>query len=260
MAEDGIRALVVEDSITQALRLTALLEEHGIHADRAATGEEALDHLSHNRADLILIDFHLPSMRGDELCRQIRMNPATAHIPILMLTDDVQDVVERQGLESGADDHIPKSIAADGLMARINALLRNRRRGLPFQVGAGLFQRHRVVAVDDSPTFLEHLRQELDHEGYEVTTFADGERAFAAVSQGGCDCALVDLVMPGMDGIELCRRLDELRTRSGVWFPLLMVTGRDTKDDMMRALEAGADDFVSKSSDAAIRRARIRAL
>src|SRR5581483_1263317 len=121
MAEEGTRALVVEDSLTQALRLTALLEEHGIRADRSATGEEALDHLSRSRAALILIDFHMPPMRADDLCRKIRMNPAPPHIPSLMVTDDVQDVVERQGLESCAVDHIPKSIAADGLMARINA-------------------------------------------------------------------------------------------------------------------------------------------
>jgi two-component system NtrC family sensor kinase len=185
MERNGTRVLVVEDSMTQALMLTALLADQGIHADHSETAEQALKYLGRNRPDLILIDFHLPSMRGDELCRQIRMNPATADILVLILTDDTQDAVERQGLESGADDHIPKSIATDGLMARINALLRNQRRtrGALFRPQANYFQRPRLVAVDDSPTFLGFIREELDHESYEVTTFTEGERAFEHVAR-----------------------------------------------------------------------------
>ncbi|MGE3648948.1 MAG: PleD family two-component system response regulator, partial [Reyranellaceae bacterium] len=116
--------LVVEDSDTQALQMLLLLEREGVQASRAATSEEALDYLSRNRPDLIVVDYHLPGMRGDELCRQIRMNPATSDIMVLILTDDIQGVVERQGLESGADDHLPKSTDTDALMARIQALLR----------------------------------------------------------------------------------------------------------------------------------------
>jgi two-component system NtrC family sensor kinase len=253
MQSDARHVLVVEDSETQALQLMALLEAEGLEARRSTTAEEALDHLSHSRPD---------RMRGDELCRQIRMNPATSDLLILILTDDVKGIVERQGLESGADDHVPKSTDSDALMARVHALLRNRRvapdalrhRQAPY------FHKHRVVVVDDSPTYLAFVEQELDHEGYAVATFAAGEEAIAHLNREGCDCILVDLVMPGIDGIELCRRLDHFRTRTGLWFPVLMVTGRDAKEDMMRALEAGADDFVSKQNDIAILRARIQAL
>lgn len=262
MEGTGPSLLVVEDSETQALRLLALLEDAGIRASHAATAEEALDYLGHNRPSLIVIDYHLPMMRGDELCRQIRMNSATSDILVLILTDDAQDSVERQGLESGADDYVPKSFDTDALLARIHALLRNqgpisgdfRRQHRPY------FQRQRVAIVDDSLTYLEYLRSELELEGYDITAVTSGEEALEHLGRNGCDCLLVDLVMPEMDGIELCRRLAHLRNRSGSWFPLLMVTGRDSKEDMMHALEAGADDFVSKSSDVAILRARIRAL
>jgi two-component system NtrC family sensor kinase len=262
MESQDRHVLVVEDSETQALKLIALLEDEGIRALRSATAEEALDHLSHSRPDLILVDYHLPRMRGDELCRQIRMNPATSDILILILTDDVKGIVERQGLESGADDHVPKSTDADALMARVHALLRNRRMtpAASLRRPATYFHKHRVVVVDDSPTYLAYVEQELNHEGYIVTTFSGGEAAIAHLNREGCDCILVDLVMPGIDGIEMCRRLDHFRNRTGLWFPVLMVTGREAKEDMMRALEAGADDFVSKSNDIAILRARIQAL
>jgi len=254
--------LVVEDSETQALKMMALLEEAGIRAWHSATAEDALDYLGGNRPNLIVIDYHLPWMRGDELCRQIRMNSATSDILVLILTDDAKDSVERQGLESGADDYVPKSVESDALMARIQALLRNqkRRADTSHRSQVSYFQKHRVAVVDDSLTYLEYLKKELEHDGYDVVAFEHGEEALDYLTKMSCDCLLVDLVMPKMNGFELCLKLDNLRTRSGSWFPLLMVTGRDSKEDMMHALEAGADDFVSKSGDIAILRARIRAL
>lgn len=252
--------LVVEDSATQALRMQLLLEQEGLSSAHAASAEEALDHLSRNHPDLVLVDYHLPGMRGDELCRQMRMNPATSDIMILILTDDVQGIVERQGLESGADDHVPKSTDPDALMARIHALLRNQRRLARPHASGQFFQRQRVVVVDDSPTFLEFARQQLEADGYQVTLFEGAQQALGHLGHDGCDCLIVDLMMPGMGGIELCQRLDRLRARTGSWFPILMMASHESKDDMMRALEAGVDDFINKSTDIAIVRARIRAL
>jgi two-component system NtrC family sensor kinase len=251
--------LVVEDSDTQALRLISLLEANALDADRAASAEEALTYLSRKQPDLILVDYHLPGMCGDELCRQIRLNPATRNILLIMLTGEVKDGLEQQGLESGADDHVPKSAEFDELLVRIHALLRTKRSGPDLGGASSFFRRHRVAIVDDSPTFLQYLDGELGEEGYEITTLPDAAAALDYITKHVCDCMLVDLVMPGIDGIELCQRLDSLRSGDWTWFPLLMVTARDSKEDMMRALEAGADDFVSKSSDTAILRARIRA-
>lgn len=257
---DSPQILVVEDSDTQALQMQLLLEREGLSSARAASAEEALDHLSRNRAELVVVDYHLPGMRGDELCRQIRMNPATSDIMMLILTDDVQGIIERQGLESGADDHLPKSTDPDALMARIHALLRNQRRLARPHAPVQFFQRQRVVVVDDSPTFLEFARQQLEADGYQVILFEGAQQALSHLGRDSCDCLIVDLMMPEMGGIELCQRLDQLRARTGAWFPILMVASHESKDDMMRALEAGVDDFINKSTDIAILRARIRAL
>jgi len=255
--------LIVEDSETQALQLRYLLEEEGWRVARASTGESALEELNRNLPALIIADYHLPGIRGDELCRRIRMNVRTRGIPILMLTMDEAHGSESAGLDSGADDYASKSVAPEILLLRVRTLLRNSiGRSAVLASHESLFRRARLLAVDDSPTYLEYLAETLDGEGYEVTKANGGNEALKRIAQATFDCVMVDLVMPDMDGVEVCRRITELERERIVGQPaaVIMLTSRETKEDMTRGLEAGADDFVGKSCDMAVLKARIRAL
>ena len=88
--------------------------------------EAALDSLNAKLPDLVIADFHLPGMNGDELTRQMRLNVRTRAIPVIMLTEARERAVERQGLESGADAYISKSAEQELIILRIRALLRRR--------------------------------------------------------------------------------------------------------------------------------------
>jgi DNA-binding response OmpR family regulator/anti-sigma regulatory factor (Ser/Thr protein kinase) len=255
--------LIVEDSETQALKLRFLLEHEGWRVSCAATGEAALEDLNRSLPALIIADYHLPGLRGDELCRRVRMNVRTRGIPILMLTMEQGFGTEPAGLDSGADDYLSKSVAPDILILRVRTLLRNAqgRLSLPGSPDP-LFRRARLLAIDDSPTYLAHLTEVLAGEGYDVTPACNGDEALGYLARGAFDCVVVDLIMPKMDGIEVCRRVAEL-TRKGKAGPppaIVMLTSSETQDDMTRGLEAGADDFVGKSSDMTVLKARIRAL
>ena len=85
-------------------------------------------------------------------------------------------------------------------------------------------------------------------------------KGWSAFAARPFDCVLVDLVMPDINGIEVCRRINELRRTMDNPIAVLMLTGRENKEDLTRALEAGADDFVGKSSDMPVLKGRIRAL
>src|SRR5580698_4762346 len=118
------RILVVEDSKTQASKMGMLLEEQGWQVSIAGTAEEALVSLGDPLPDLILLDYNLPGMRGDEFCRRIRMNMNARGIPILMMTASAPDTAEIRSLESGADDYASKLDGDQALLLRIRALLR----------------------------------------------------------------------------------------------------------------------------------------
>src|SRR5271154_4033567 len=119
-----IRIVVVEDSETQAFKLRLLLEEQGWQVTVAGAAEAALAGLGDPLPDLIIVDYHLPGMRGDEFCRRIRMNLNTRGIPILMMTSSAPRAAEIQSLESGADGYVSKSESVELLIVRIRALLR----------------------------------------------------------------------------------------------------------------------------------------
>jgi len=255
------RIMVVEDSETQALKMRYVLEAEGWEVISASSAEMSLDALNRTVPDLILVDYHLPGIRGDELCRRIRMNVNTRGIPVLMLTVEENHGAELHGLESGADDYVSKSVDAEILLARIRALLRKS----PSQTSVlspadSSFRRSRLLAIDDSPTYLQYLAEELGDEGYQVEQETSGRAGLDRLSTEAFDCALVDLEMPDLSGIDVCRRIVELRHKTDNFIAVLMLTARETKDDMTRGLEAGADDFVGKSSDLAVLKARIRAL
>ena len=255
------RIMLVEDSQTQAIKLRYVLEKEGWEVIWAATAQKAMEEINQRPPDLILLDFYLPGIRGDELCRRIRMNINTRSLPILMMTVEETDEAELHGLESGADDFVPKSVDADILLLRIRTLL-NKSRAQSSILGPAdsYFRRAKLLTIDDSATYLEYLADQLGKEGYQVEKSESGKEGLDRLIQDSFDCVLVDLVMPELDGIEVCRRITELRPTMDNPIAVLMLTGRENKEDLTRALEAGADDFVGKSSDIAVLKGRIRAL
>ncbi|MEO5336282.1 MAG: response regulator [Magnetospirillum sp. WYHS-4] len=258
---DRRRILVVEDSPTQAMLMQLRLEQEGFEAIVAPTAEAALESLGQVRPDLMLVDYHLPGIQGDELCRRVRMNINTQGIPILMLTAEQSAAAEVRGLESGADDYVGKAEDPDVLMLRIRALLRKSSTQVNLLMpDESFFRKARVLAIDDSPTYLELLRAELSEEGYTVETAASGLEGLGHLDAESFDCVLVDLVMPGMDGLEVIREIVSRQAVEDSPVVILMVSAQETKENAMRALESGADDFVGKSSDISVLKGRLRAM
>jgi two-component system response regulator RegX3 len=113
----------------------------------------------------------------------------------------------------------------------------------------------RVLVVEDEESFSDALSYMLRREGYEVDVATTGPDALTSFERTGADLVLLDLMLPGLSGTEVCR---ELRSRSHV--PIIMVTARDTEVDKVVGLELGADDYVTKPFSSRELLARIRAV
>ncbi|MDM8554728.1 response regulator [Desulfococcaceae bacterium HSG7] len=116
----------------------------------------------------------------------------------------------------------------------------------------------RILVVDDEPTLLDAIEAMLFKEGYDLVFAQDGHEALAKAAETPPDLILLDLMMPGMDGFEVCERLRADRHLGEV--PIIMLTAMDDKDSRLQGIKAGADDFIGKPYDIHELRARIRTI
>jgi phosphate regulon transcriptional regulator PhoB len=132
------RVLVVEDEPDIGDLLAFHLQREGFQVARATTGPEALRQLRAAPPDLVILDLMLPEMDGLEVCRRLRADPATAALPVIMLTAKGDEVDRVVGLEMGADDYVVKPFSPKEMLARVRAVLRRAHAGVsgaPLAVG-----------------------------------------------------------------------------------------------------------------------------
>lgn len=116
----------------------------------------------------------------------------------------------------------------------------------------------RILVVDDEDSICSLIRRRLEAEGYEVLTAEDGEKALRMALEWLPDLAILDVIMPRMDGLDLCRRMREDPKLANL--PVVFLTSRESVDDRIRGFEAGADDYLPKPFDLRELSLRIRAL
>jgi two-component system phosphate regulon response regulator PhoB len=168
------KILLVEDDASLVELVTYNLEKEGFDVVRTGDGEEALTLAEEEKPDLVILDWMIANLSGIEVCRRLRRAPATAHLPIVMLTARGDEADRVRGLETGADDYMTKPFSPRELIARIRAVLRRLRPALSggqleFAGIAMDTTAHRVTrdghTVSLGPTEFRLLRHFLEHPG-----------------------------------------------------------------------------------------------
>src|SRR5437588_5226055 len=120
----GKKIMIIEDESDVADLLTLNLRKAGFRTSTAADGVSGLQKARADRPDFIILDLMLPKMSGLEVCKILRTDPTTRHIPILMLTAKAEEIDRVVGLEFGADDYVTKPFSPREIALRIRAILR----------------------------------------------------------------------------------------------------------------------------------------
>jgi DNA-binding response OmpR family regulator len=246
------RILVLDDSLTVRMNLVEALTEAGQQTTPCATVAEARELLRDNEFDVVILDVLLPDGDGVEFLAEIRADPRTRRLAVLMLSSEEELADRIDGLDADADSYVGKPYDIDYLVAK--ALELAHADALDPTGPAGP---KRILAVDDSPTYLFRIAELIRDEGYDVLAARSGEEALELLAAQSVDCILLDLMMPGMSGQETCRRVKDEPTVRDV--PLIMLTSMEDRETMIDALSAGADDFIAKSAEFGVIAARIRA-
>jgi len=256
--------LLVEDSRVQAHTYKRLLELAGHTVRHAVSAEAAFQLCLEATPDLVVLDQYLGDKSGLEVCRRVKGDIALQVIPILVLTGSQKERDHIAALDAGADRFLSKENAADQLLAVINGLLKS---ALPaeFMENAGesrdaFLRGGRLLAIDDSRTYLNELSKKLLECGFQVTTATSGREGLALLEQETFHVAIVDVVMPEMDGFEVCRRARQWSDKNQKQLGLLILSGQENRQVLLQSLDSGADDFVSKAQDMDVILAHIKSL
>ena len=250
------RVLVIDDSATFRHEIRQALEGAGYEVQEAATGEEGLALSGAVRPDAVVVDGVLPGIDGATVIRRLKSDTALRDAPCLLLTAAEGTAEELRSLEAGADAYVRKSEDLGVILVRLAALLRGGSAAAT-DASPSLLGPKRLLAVDDSITYLHEIGGELRGEGYDVVLAKSGEEALELLTVQPVDCILLDLMMPGLSGQDTCRRIKQ----SAQWrdIPLVMLTARDDREAMIEGINAGADDYIAKSADFDVLKARLRA-
>jgi DNA-binding response OmpR family regulator len=251
------KVLVIDDSRTFREAMKEALQMAGYAVVTAASGEEGLCAAADIRPDAIVVDALMPGIDGPSVIRRVRMDTVLRQIPCVLLTASDDRREELRALDSGADAFVTKEEDLGIILARLAAVIRSAHR-LEGDSISSLSSPKRILAIDDSLTFLQKLTEHLHHAGCDVVLASSGEQALQLLAVQSVDCILLDLCMPGLSGTEVCRRIKS--TEGWGHIPLIMLTSEDDKDAVIEAINAGADDYIVKSSDFEILQARLLAL
>ena len=265
------RVLVVDDLVANIKLLEARLTAEYFEVVTAMNGPAALEICARGQCDIVLLDVLMPGMDGLEVCRRLKRNPRTAHIPVVMITalDEPSDRVA--GLEAGADDFLTKPVNDIALITRVKSLARLKtltdelmmRVSTSTEIGlddafdpAGLGgDGGKVLLVDDSPAMVERVTSILsplhsvDHE-------PEPQEALFRVAEGDYDLAIISLNLKQVDGLRLCSHLRSLdRTRQ---LPILVIVDPDDNVRLLRGLDLGVNDYLVRPIDRNEMLARVR--
>jgi two-component system, cell cycle response regulator len=256
------RVLVVDDILANLRLLEAKLSAEYFEVITASNGIEALECMHRARPDIVLLDVMMPGMDGIEVCRRIKSNPKTHHVPVIMVTalDQADDRI--RGLEAGADDFLSKPLDDLALFCRVRGLvrlkmltdeLRSRTAGGEHLglIGAceHLLEPDRpgkVLLIDSGGLLHERIKLALGG-AHEVTLADDPHTAVAKANAGDYELMIVNLDLDDFDGLRLCSQLRSLESTRQT--PILIIFDPDEHQRMIRALEIGVNDYVVRPID-----------
>ncbi len=266
------RVLVVDDVPANVKLLEARLTAEYFDVITAQSGPEALALCERAECDIVLLDVMMPGMDGFEVCRRLKSNPLTHHIPVIMVTALDQPADRVRGLEAGADDFLTKPVNDVALISRVRSLARLkmvtdelRLRALtskeigiesPEREAVAETGRHgRILIVDDRKSSYERVAATLSGE-HTVDIETDPSEALFHAAEGNYDLLIVSLGLKDFDGLRLCSQLRSLeRTRN---LPILAVAEADNNTRLVRGLEIGVNDYLLRPIDKNEMLARVR--
>ena len=247
--EAGVRILLVEDNPQTRKLFRVTLESQGCEVLEATDAHAALEIVADGRRpDLIIQDLLLPDMDGIELARRLRSSPGCRGIPIIAVSGFAQRMFSEEAERVGFAERLLKPVEPSQLLDVVRPLAAMSPASPPAQASAAHSAARRVLIADDDPVQRKLTRLRLRDAGFDVIEAADGQAAVELARSWRPDAVVSDVLMPRMDGFDVCRKLRADPELGGIRIVLASSAFVDDEDREL-AHRAGADDYVVREPD-----------
>ncbi|ESZ33098.1 MULTISPECIES: PleD family two-component system response regulator [unclassified Mesorhizobium] len=266
------RILVVDDIPANVKLLEVRLLAEYFEVLTASNGPDAIEACENGKVDVVLLDVMMPGMDGFEVCKRLKSDPATAHIPVVMVTA-LGHVADRvRGLEAGADDFLTKPVNDLQLMTRVKSLVRLKsltdelrlRASTTRNIGMeALLSRSfasedatpKVLLIDERKSSFERIQNML-RDSAELDIATDPHAGFFQAAEAPYECVLISTGFTDFDPLRLCSQLRSLdRTR---FLPIILIADEGEEGRIIRGLELGINDYLMRPIDQQELTARLR--
>ncbi len=245
--EQKVNLLLVDDEVEFLATVTRALERRDVKVVCATSGIDALQLVNIRNFDVAVIDVKMPGMDGIELFRSLRA--VVPDLPVIILTGHGSIPQAFETSRDGVFDYLSKPCDVDLLVARIRAAAAGRSKkpasGEPEPEYPGAV---RVLLVDDEVELLASMTTILSRRGLNVHTVSSGEEALGFLENKIIDVVVLDIKMPGMDGIQTLRRIKADIQDTEV----ILLTGHPEAENAFEGLKLGAVDYIVKPPDVGI--------
>jgi len=266
------RVLIVDDIPTNIRLLEVRLTAEYFEVVTATSGQQALEICQTQDIDIVLLDVMMPEMDGFEVCRRLKADPRTHHVPVLMVTALDQPSDRVKGLEVGADDFLTKPVDDMQLMARVKSLIRLksltdelRARALTGQqiaIEDALRAMDQISAsggsvliIDTDARHADRIKGHLAPE-HQVDVLTQPADAVFQVSGASYELALVSMSLTDFDPLRVCSQMRTLEHARNL--PIILMADEADKPRVVRALDLGVNDFISRPVERNELAARVR--
>ncbi len=229
------KILIAEDNeLMRDLLREALLDikcelieaEDGARAIKMAKSES-------KNLNLVILDVNMPKKNGFEVLKALKGAGPTKDIPAIMLTRKAEDENVIKGISGGAIDYITKPFEVQDLVNIISDILKNVKK--------------KILIADDDELIHDLLTGHFHHLGYDVVNAKDGKEAVKMIKKEKPDIAIIDYMMPALDGISVIRKVREDSELKNI--PMILLTAKSQQENVLLGLKSGARDYITKPFD-----------
>lgn len=254
-----ISVLIVDDEPLNCDIFSHTLKKAGYLTRALGSGRKALELMTLEKFDVVLLDINMPGIDGIQVLEQIKSNKATNDIPVMMITAEHDNETVLKCIKLGAADYIKKPVEPALLRSRLWRCLQ-KHKGFtgaePSQLPDKKKTKARILIVDDDEMLRSIVQHRLVAEEHTVFQAQNGKEALEILDNNQIDLILLDVVMPELDGFQTLKNIKACNKNRHI--PVIMCSADDSPDSISQCMKAGAEDYILKPFNATLLKIRVQ--